>query len=199
MALSGIVWFSLVSLMVLCGFSVNVQAVGCSCFFLIFLSCLILGYRGIVWLSHFIFLAFLGGLIVIFLYVLSLAPSPQFSSLWDLLFLPFLFLLSLSLVLGGVSFICQADQYWFNTCRGYPHVRAFMGYHINVGSSWAGDVGFVFLALVLAICMVRVTKLCSYKGGALRGAYEGGRLYASVLSTGDGVSPPLIYDKVSPT
>lgn len=39
-----------------------------------------------------------------------------------------------------------------------------------VDRRWVRRLSFVFLALVLAICMVSVTKLCSYnRGGSLRG------------------------------
>ena len=41
-------------------------------------GCLAAGFRGFTWFSHFIFLSFLGGLLVLFLYSTALAPCPVY-------------------------------------------------------------------------------------------------------------------------
>lgn len=39
-------------------------------------ACLAAGFRGFTWYRHFIFLSYLGGLLVLFLYSTALAPCP---------------------------------------------------------------------------------------------------------------------------
>lgn len=73
-----LIWVVVITLIFGAASLVNPQAVGAACLLLVLLRCLIFGYRGPVWLRHFIFLAFLGGLIVVFLYAVSLAPRPFF-------------------------------------------------------------------------------------------------------------------------
>jgi len=54
-------------------------------------------------------------------------------------------------------------------CTGYYEVPYFSSPEY-IGSGWVRRSRFLFLAVLLAICMVSVTKLCRYnKTGALRG------------------------------
>nr|ALA07925.1 NADH dehydrogenase subunit 6 [Argopecten irradians concentricus] len=148
---------------------VNPQAVGAACLLLVLLSCLIFGYSGPVWLSHFIFLAFLGGLMVVFLYAVSLAPSPFFKGVVGQVKTP---LKMLGAAFFFFFFLCFYEG-WFSAgsvlLGGLIESPSLSGGEM-VDSSWVSSLSFVFLALVLAICMVSVTKLCSYNsGGSLRG------------------------------
>nr|ALA07949.1 NADH dehydrogenase subunit 6 [Argopecten ventricosus] len=162
-------WVVVMILTISAGSLINPQAVGAACLVLVLFSCLIFGYSGPVWLSHFIFLAFLGGLMVVFLYAVSLAPSPYFKGVAGQIKAP------LKVLGGSIFFFFYFFLYkgWLMTSSvlfGGLIEGSFLGGGEMVDSSWVSSVSFVFLALVLAICMVSVTKLCSYNsGGSLRG------------------------------
>nr|YP_010133199.1 NADH dehydrogenase subunit 6 [Azumapecten farreri]ABQ96654.1 NADH dehydrogenase subunit 6 [Azumapecten farreri]ACD77261.1 NADH dehydrogenase subunit 6 [Azumapecten farreri]ACL36016.1 NADH dehydrogenase subunit 6 [Azumapecten farreri] len=148
---------------------VSPQAVGGFCFFLVTLGCLIFGYCGAVWMSHFVFLSFLGGLLVIFLYAVALAPSPLFLSMWKTIKGPLKWVMGLFLMLVGFIYFSNRSVCLSCLCTGYYEVPFFSSPEF-MSSSWVGGFSFLFLAVLLAICMVSVTKLCSYnKKGSLRG------------------------------
>ncbi|YP_010576134.1 NADH dehydrogenase subunit 6 (mitochondrion) [Ylistrum balloti] len=162
-------WILVMFFLVGCGSLVGPQAVGCFSFFSVLLGCLVFGYSGAVWLSHFIFLSFLGGLMVVFLYAVALAPNPLFKSIAQKTVRPMsviMFIISVScLIFYYDGWWCYKDVF----CGGYVDVSGCFGPELS-DSSWVGSVTFLFLAVLLAICMVSVTKLCWYnKSGALRG------------------------------
>nr|AKE35607.1 NADH dehydrogenase subunit 6 [Pecten maximus] len=164
-----LLWVVAVVLLVGIGSLVNPQAVGSFCFFLVLLGCLVCGYSGSVWLSHFIFLSFLGGMLVVFLYAVALAPSPYFESISGRMSSP------LKVIGALVAFSCLLVYaegwgcYLDVLCSGLFEVPLFHDPEM-VDSSWAGSVSFLFLAVLLAVCMVSITKLCSYNSqGSLRG------------------------------
>nr|YP_010316004.1 NADH dehydrogenase subunit 6 [Mimachlamys varia]UNA71546.1 NADH dehydrogenase subunit 6 [Mimachlamys varia] len=159
----------MVSLFVGAASLVSPQAVGICCFFLVTLGCLIFGYSGSVWLSHFVFLSFLGGLLVIFLYACALAPSPLFISIWKTVKAPVKgwFVVSglvycLVWYSGRLCYLRFISENWYDWSHSPdPGI---------VGGSWIATGSFPFLAFLLALCMVSVTKLCSYnKNSSLRG------------------------------
>lgn len=158
-----------VVLLVGIGSLVNPQAVGRFCFFLVLLGCLVCGYRGSVWLRHFIFLSFLGGMLVVFLYAVALAPRPYFERISGRISSP------LKVIGALVAFSCLLVYaegwgcYLDVLCRGFFEVPLFHDPEI-VDRSWAGRVSFLFLAVLLAVCIVSITKLCRYnRQGSLRG------------------------------
>nr|QCD14065.1 NADH dehydrogenase subunit 6 [Crassadoma gigantea] len=148
---------------------VSPQAVGGICFFLVTLGCLIFGYCGAVWMSHFVFLSFLGGLLVIFLYAVALAPSPLFHSVWKTVKFPLKCVYGLFLLVVGLVYFTGRRMCLECLLTGYFPSPYFCNPELMSGK-WVAGPPFLFLAVLLAICMVSITKLCSYnKKGALRG------------------------------
>nr|AGR50841.1 NADH dehydrogenase subunit 6 [Mimachlamys senatoria] len=148
---------------------VGPQAVGICCLMLVLVGCLIFGYCGGVWLSHFVFLSFLGGLLVIFLYTVALAPSPLFKSVFSSMKRPLMFGFSVSLASCVFMGLTNRWSYLEKTCSNYLDVP-YSSSPEFLSSAWVGGPSFLFLGILLAICMVGVTKLCGYnKKGALRG------------------------------
>nr|YP_010151027.1 NADH dehydrogenase subunit 6 [Amusium pleuronectes]QQV73587.1 NADH dehydrogenase subunit 6 [Amusium pleuronectes] len=151
------------------GSLVNPQAVGSFCFFLVLLGCLVYGYSGAVWFSYFIFLSFLGGLLVVFLYAVALAPSPYFESFSERMMTPLkvvgLMTICFCLFLIWEGWWCYMDV----LCSGLFEVPMFHDPEMT-DSGWVSSVSFLFLAVLLAVCMISITKLCSYNSqGSLRG------------------------------
>nr|YP_001382290.1 NADH dehydrogenase subunit 6 [Argopecten irradians]ABS17673.1 NADH dehydrogenase subunit 6 [Argopecten irradians] len=148
---------------------VNPPTLGTAGFLLVFLSGPNFGYRGPVWVKPLFFLAFLGGMKIVFLKAVSRAPRPFFKGVLGQIKTP-------PQIFGAAFFffffLCFYEG-WFSAgsvlLGGLIESSSLSGGEM-VDSSWVSSLSFVFLALVLAICMVSVTKLCSYNsGGSLRG------------------------------
>nr|YP_272041.1 NADH dehydrogenase subunit 6 [Placopecten magellanicus]AAZ06454.1 NADH dehydrogenase subunit 6 [Placopecten magellanicus] len=164
-----VLWFLAAGLFVGSSTLISPQAVGASSFLLVLLGCLMFGYGGAPWLSHFVFLSFLGGLLVVFLYAVALAPSPLFKGVGESVFPVLKVILFVVLVVCGYVSYKGGWCYFRVMMGGYRNVPLFTCPEL-VSSSWVGSVSFVGLAVVLAMCMVAVTKLCSFnKTGSLRG------------------------------
>lgn len=127
------------------------------------ISCILLGLTFSSWFSYVLFLIYVGGLLVIFVYVAALAPNTLFSRLKSLIGISFLsviiFLLLTLLSPTDVSFLYDTltlDHTSQNTKTGIAIVSS-SNVRILIG-----------LALILLINLLAVVKVCFYQQGPLR-------------------------------
>nr|QBC73231.1 NADH dehydrogenase subunit 6 [Divia briandi] len=127
------------------------------------MSCMLLGLTFSSWFSYVLFLIYVGGLLVMFVYVAALAPNTLFSSLKSLMGISFLsvimFLLLTLLSPTDVSFLYDTltlDHTSQNTKTGIAMVSSS-----NVSM-------LIGLALILLMNLLAVVKVCFYQQGPLR-------------------------------
>ena len=76
-------------------------------------------------MRHFVFLSFLGGLLVIFLYAVALAPSPLFLRIWKTIKGPLKWVIGLFLMLVGFIYFRNRRVCLRCLCTGYYEVPFF--------------------------------------------------------------------------
>jgi len=114
---------------------------------------LILGLISCRWLFYLLILVFLGGVIVVLLFMVSICANEKF----------ILGSLRGASLLGVASFLALCG---LNTRVG-PRLR-FSGYHIRL-SLYQTDCGIIFLLfmLYLVLCLVRVVRIRKLEAGPL--------------------------------
>nr|WFG79965.1 NADH dehydrogenase subunit 6 [Catillopecten margaritatus] len=141
---------------------VSPQAVGFCCFWLVLLGCFVVGYSGMAWFGYLMFLAYLGGLLVVFLYSMVLASSPYFGGVVGFFLFLWVFFLVV-VVLGLWSFSGGGSEIFFLSSGGS------VSFFTSSNFEWLGNLWtFSVMGGLLLMCMVSVTKICSGCGGSLR-------------------------------
>ena len=125
--------------------------------------CVLLGLIYSSWFSYVLFLIYVGGLLVIFVYVAALAPNTLFSSLKSLVGITATSTVLLTLVLlltpKDLSFLYDSislDYYSESIKTGIIIVSS-----CNIGI-------LIGLGLILLINLLAVVKVCYYQQGPLR-------------------------------
>nr|WBP69651.1 NADH dehydrogenase subunit 6 [Propeamussium sp. mt1] len=149
-------------------FFVSPQAVGFCCFWLVLLGCFLVGYSGMAWFGYLVFLAYLGGLLVVFLYSMVLAPSPYFGKVSNVFFSK-----EVGVAVGffAMFIIFFAYYSWSEVSGGNWFASEFVNFYFSggVSFSWLGNsLTFPVIGGLLLMCMVSVTKICGDCSGSLR-------------------------------
>nr|YP_010546427.1 NADH dehydrogenase subunit 6 [Nerita histrio]QWS05787.1 NADH dehydrogenase subunit 6 [Nerita chamaeleon]UYI29943.1 NADH dehydrogenase subunit 6 [Nerita histrio] len=125
--------------------------------------CILLGLTYSSWFSYVLFLIYVGGLLVMFVYVAALAPNTLFSSLKSLsgimMVSTFMLILSIALTPKDLSFlsdISSLDHFSENMKTGILMVSSS-----NISM-------LIGLGLILLMNLLAVVKVCYYQQGPLR-------------------------------
>ena len=125
--------------------------------------CVLLGLAYSSWFSYVLFLIYVGGLLVIFVYVAALAPNTLFSSLKSLVGITttsvFLLVIILLFTPKDLSFLYD------NLSLDYYSERMKTGIIMVSSSNISMLIG---LGLILLINLLAVVKVCYYQQGPLR-------------------------------
>nr|YP_009531190.1 NADH dehydrogenase subunit 6 [Ornebius fuscicerci]AXY63947.1 NADH dehydrogenase subunit 6 [Ornebius fuscicerci] len=123
------------------------------------------------WYSYILFLIFLGGMLVIFIYMTSLTPNIMFSSqkiniiYIGIMFL-FMFFLIIMLIQINFNFIVLADNSMMNNMN-FHNYQETSNTLINLFSESNFKMTW-FLMLYLLITLIMVTKISNISKGPLR-------------------------------
>jgi len=127
------------------------------------ISCILLGLTFSSWFSYVLFLIYVGGLLVMFVYVAALAPNTLFSRLKSLAGILFLSTIIFSLLIiltpTDISFLYD------NLILDYTSQNMKTGIAIVSSSNVRILIG---LALILLVNLLAVVKVCFYQQGPLR-------------------------------
>nr|YP_010350002.1 NADH dehydrogenase subunit 6 [Clithon corona]UOH96872.1 NADH dehydrogenase subunit 6 [Clithon corona] len=125
--------------------------------------CVLLGLTYSSWFSYVLFLIYVGGLLVMFVYVAALAPNTLFSSLKSLVGVlttsAFLLILVSSLTPKDLSFLYD------NLSLDYYSESIKTGIMMVSSSNISMLIG---LGLILLMNLLAVVKVCYYQQGPLR-------------------------------
>lgn len=125
--------------------------------------CVLLGLTYSSWFSYVLFLIYVGGLLVIFVYVAALAPNTLFSSLKSLIGIG----ATAAFLLTIILFLTPKDlSYLYDSLSlDYYSQRIKTGIMIVSSSNVSILIG---LGLILLINLLAVVKVCYYQQGPLR-------------------------------
>nr|ANZ03426.1 NADH dehydrogenase subunit 6 [Theodoxus fluviatilis] len=125
--------------------------------------CILLGFTYSSWFSYVLFLIYVGGLLVMFVYVAALAPNTLFSSLKSLtstMSAAFvLFIIIISLTSKDLSFLY--DTLSSDYCNESMKTGILMTSSSNISM-------LIGLGLILLMNLLAVVKVCYYQQGPLR-------------------------------
>nr|YP_010385038.1 NADH dehydrogenase subunit 6 [Pinnaxodes major]UPL65048.1 NADH dehydrogenase subunit 6 [Pinnaxodes major] len=134
------------------------------------LICLSIGFSTFsFWLSYILFLIFLGGMLVLFIYVASLASNESFSFSISK-FVLFSFILATSAIL-----LFAPDQMLF--CFSSPLVNSSLNFSLTtpLTINWIYNTPFmnftIFIVFYLLLMLIVVVKIISLSKGPLRLSY----------------------------
>nr|YP_010713969.1 NADH dehydrogenase subunit 6 [Pseudeustrotia carneola]WDD39381.1 NADH dehydrogenase subunit 6 [Pseudeustrotia carneola] len=138
------------------------------------LTCLMSGMMiKTYWFSYILFLTFLGGLLVLFIYVSSIASNEMFNFKFNL----FKFIMSLLLLLLLLQFIYFNNIYWMNLSTNsdmdnFMNLLLFINNEnkINLSKLYNNQTFMIMLMLViyLFITLIAVVKITNIFYGPLR-------------------------------
>nr|YP_010610781.1 NADH dehydrogenase subunit 6 [Argonauta argo]WAP91601.1 NADH dehydrogenase subunit 6 [Argonauta argo]BCN86449.1 NADH dehydrogenase subunit 6 [Argonauta argo] len=129
----------------------------------IFMSMLI-GFFSFSWYGYILFLVYVGGLMVMFMYIISLIPNLIFFSKGMLLYLLMSF--SLFMVMNYYSFYNYIIK--FNLKEGMMDLKLKSTGFSSILMSDYNFFSYVFLGVLLLLILISVVKICYYCDGPLR-------------------------------
>lgn len=122
-------------------------------------------YRGSYWFSYILFLVILGGVLVLFIYITSLASNEKFSTnLTDYIFMLIRFVI-LVLGVGLIMFPSEGNIIFSNDSLRVPYTSVY--YMIKLYGSHTFKLT-LFLVIYLLLALLVCVNLIGFKLGALR-------------------------------
>ena len=150
------------SLGVLLSFTQSPQMLVCVIAFIAFRSTIILALTGLnIWLSYTLFIVFLGGVIIIFIYTRSVAPKEILELNYRVLAIIILFIITTALrsliynLLADYS--CTSISYLTDIVKAY-----------SLFFSKGGALLYTYLVVYLLYTLICVVRLVKYTKGPLR-------------------------------
>nr|YP_010974590.1 NADH dehydrogenase subunit 6 [Pomacea reevei]WNR57043.1 NADH dehydrogenase subunit 6 [Pomacea reevei] len=126
------------------------------------LMCLLMGSFFSSWYAYILFLIYVGGLLVMFIYVATLMPNMLFMGNGHLIF----FLISQILLMWGFSFYVSKTLKVVNY-NNFINFKMFSLYGLELISPSLISI-FISLSIVLLLNLIAVVKICYYYYGSLR-------------------------------
>nr|YP_009019864.1 NADH dehydrogenase subunit 6 [Helicoverpa punctigera]AHJ91283.1 NADH dehydrogenase subunit 6 [Helicoverpa punctigera]AZL93716.1 NADH dehydrogenase subunit 6 [Helicoverpa punctigera]AZL93729.1 NADH dehydrogenase subunit 6 [Helicoverpa punctigera] len=152
----------------------NPLSMGLMILFQTLLSCLLTGMLiKTYWFSYILFLTFLGGLLVLFIYVSSIASNEMFKSTFNLKKISLFLLMFLIMI----QFIYNNNMYWMNLSsnsdmNNFMELNFFFNNEnkINLSKLYNNQTFLIMMMLViyLFITLIAVVKITNIYYGPLR-------------------------------
>nr|YP_010034222.1 NADH dehydrogenase subunit 6 [Monochamus sparsutus]QOW83761.1 NADH dehydrogenase subunit 6 [Monochamus sparsutus] len=118
------------------------------------------------WFSYIIFLVMIGGMLILFIYMTSVASNEKFKFSYKILLLA---MMLMSLMIMILLFI---DSYYFNLNLINSLINQNLTYNykfsMNKFLSWPMNLIFFFMIIYLLITLIMVVKITNIKSGPLR-------------------------------
>nr|YP_010352924.1 NADH dehydrogenase subunit 6 [Chaleponcus netus]UOF70329.1 NADH dehydrogenase subunit 6 [Chaleponcus netus] len=104
------------------------------------------------WMAYILFLIFLGALLVLFIYISTLAPNEQFMKMS---FIPFMLMLLLPFLVNNLS----SKDLFINSMNFLPSMKIFSQLMMPFT---------IFMAMFLFLTLIIISKITLFKQGPLR-------------------------------
>nr|AEK48370.1 NADH dehydrogenase subunit 6 [Peripatoides sympatrica] len=135
----------------------------------VILICIIMGiYSMNFWFSYMLFLIFLGGLLVLFIYISSLAENELFMFYNKWLNKIFCLILIMLILISNLSLNFNLNYYNLDSMEKMKLLDLKMHFlftHFYSSSIWKITI---FLSIYLLLCLLIVTKICQLNKGPMR-------------------------------
>uniref|UniRef100_UPI0030E2866B NADH dehydrogenase subunit 6 n=1 Tax=Monochamus guttulatus TaxID=2079363 RepID=UPI0030E2866B len=117
------------------------------------------------WFSYIIFLIMIGGMLILFIYMTSVASNEKFKFSYKLMIL-------LSLMFFFMMIFMLLDFYYFNLnlFNSLINQSSLYNYKLSMNKflSWPMNLMFFFLIIYLLLTLIMVVKITNIKSGPLR-------------------------------
>nr|YP_009826314.1 NADH dehydrogenase subunit 6 [Argonauta nodosus]QCI56212.1 NADH dehydrogenase subunit 6 [Argonauta nodosus] len=125
---------------------------------------MLIGYFSFSWYGYILFLIYVGGLMVMFMYIISLIPNLIFFSKGVFMYL----FLSMMMFLF-INYYSMFDYYFYMNLK--DSMMELKGMSMGFSSILMSEynfVSYIFLGVLLLLILISVVKICYYCEGPLR-------------------------------
>nr|AND96755.1 NADH deshydrogenase subunit 6 [Onthophagus longimanus] len=122
-----------------------------------------MGYLNLnYWYSYILFLIMIGGMLVLFIYMTSVASNEKFSPSIKLLFY------FLSMILIFMILLPMMDPFYLNLNNNFIELNEIINMSLNKYYNLPNSIIMYMLILYLLISLLAIVKITSFKKGSLR-------------------------------